>query len=292
MLETIEGAICTPAEYDENLKVDFSSVIKKKGSIDYVPWGEIVRTLHKAVPGCTYGFKSAPDGSLIHYTPTRNAYLRPYLTRRFIDPAKPGESLIVESPAGFFPISNMASRHKAIEDPDIRSIDNCLRRAVAKEIGIHTGLGLALWADSDPYDLVEEEDPSKLTRLTVTGSIAGSSGTKTTEAPAASRGVSSQKRADQPSIRDRMEQAAENGGLNSHGKQTVAIAVKADSWDAIPDDKIPRIMSLLGSNDHVKLFNAGRNSSGKEINPKDPQAETREIVEAFKKASEAAEPKA
>jgi hypothetical protein len=297
MIEIVEGAICSPEEFDSNLKIDFSGVVKKKGSIDYVPWGEIVRTLHKAVRNCTYGFKSAPDGSIIHYTPTRNAYLRPYLTRYFLgeNPTTkiPEILFIVETPAGFFPISNMSARHKAMEDPDIRNIDNCLRRAVAKEIGIHTGLGLSLWADSDPYDLTEEEEDSsspKPSKVTMTGSLSGSSGTGKTATPIASRGGSSPAvPVPRLSSQEKLDAAAEKGGLSAHGKSTVAVAVNADSWESIPAAKIPKILTLLASNDYVKLFNSGRNSMGKSINPKDPAAETMEIVDAFRKAEAASE---
>lgn len=288
--EIIQGAICSPAEFDSNLNVDFSELIKKKGSIDYLPWGEIVRTLHKAVANCTYGFKPAPDGSIIHYTPTHNAYLRPYLTRYFLGEnptTKAAEVILVlETPAGFFPISNMSARHKAMEDPDIRAIDNCLRRAVAKEIGIHTGLGLGLWADSDPYDLIdEEEDASSLkpSKVTTTGSLNGLSGTAKIAAPTASRGGLSPA-ASKLSSREKLDLVAEKSGLAPHGKSTVAVAVKAESWETIPEDKIPRILTLVASSDFVKLFNSGRNTAGKSINPKDSATETMEIVDAFKKA--------
>jgi hypothetical protein len=290
-VEIIEGAICLPVEFDTNLNVDFSELVKKKGSIDYLPWGEIVRTLHKAVPGCTYGFKSAPDGSIIHYTPTRNAYLRPYLTRRFYDPELKRHDLVIETPPGFFPISNMSARHKAMEDPDIRNIDNCLRRAVAKEIGIHTGLGLGLWADSDPYDLADEDEEAaspKPQKVTVRGSTDGSKNGSATSAPIGSRGGSSPA----ASNREKLNVAAEKSGLSPHGQATVAVAVRADSWDKIPEDKIPRIITLIASSDYVKLFNSGRNTAGKEINRKDSATETMEIVNAFKVAGAVPSPDA
>ena len=72
-MQVVVGAVCSPQEFAENLKLDFSAIVRKKGSIDYLPWAEIVRTLHQKVSGCTYGFKEAADGSIIHYTPDKNA---------------------------------------------------------------------------------------------------------------------------------------------------------------------------------------------------------------------------
>ena len=268
MIEHFVGAVCTTEEFAENLKIDFSSLIRKKGSIDYLPWAEIVRTLHKQVSNCTYGFKETHEGSMIHYTPTDNAYLRPYLIRRIVSTT--GETQIVETPPGFFPVSNMAARHKAMSSPDIRAIDNCLRRAIAKEIGIHTGIGLALWAASDPFD--EIEDAAVYFGAASTSRVVGV-GTE----PPAQRGSS-------PAVASSIDPAAEAAGLTDHGKQTIAIAVRADSWKAIPADKAPKIVQLLADPDKVSLFNSGRNSQGKVINPMAKEDEVRELVAAFEKS--------
>jgi hypothetical protein len=258
------GAICTTEEFDANLKLDFSDIVRKKGMIDYIPHGEIVRALHRHVPGCTYGFQPCEEtGSIIFYTPSRNAYIRPFLIRHF--PDRP----TIATPAGFFPISNMASRHKAIEDPDIRHIDNCLRRGVAKEIGFHTGIGLSLWASSDPYDEIGEES---------TGSSSGLARlSRGPQAVASEEGGQAGQ-----SIAEALSKSAAAAGLDRHGKQTVAMAVRADSFDEIPDEKAPKIIQLLSDPDKVKLFNLGRNSAGKTINPKSEKQELSEIVEAFK----------
>jgi hypothetical protein len=259
----MEGAICSTEEFEENLKIDFSGSIRKKGAIDYLPWAEIVRTMHRRIPYCTYGFHEDTNGSLIHYTPTRNAYFRPYLTRRWGDDQ--GNIVIVTTPPGFFPVSNMASRHKAMEDPDIRAIDNCLRRAIAKEIGLHTGIGLQLWADSDPFDEIDEEPPvatrGARPAIATTGavSVAG---------PTRSPGVA-------------LDEIAKTAGVTDHGKKTIAIAARVDSWELIPDEKAPKIIAMLGDPEKVKLFNGGRNTAGKVINAKSHSDEIKEIVQAF-----------
>jgi hypothetical protein len=262
---TVEGAICTPEEFAKNLEIDFSLSIKKKGSIDYLPWAEIVRTLHRIMPDCTYGFKESVGvgGSIIHYTPTRNAYFRPYLTRRWMD--EKGNMLIVTSPPGFFPVSNMASRHKAMEDPDIRAIDNCLRRAIAKEIGLHTGIGLQLWADSDPFDEVEEEP--------ALGTRGVKSPAKAASGPAASAPTRSPK--------DALEEICKTSGVTGRGRKTIAVAARVGSWELIPDEKAPKIIAMLQDPDNVKLFNSGRNTAGKVILPLSHEEEIKEIVQAF-----------
>lgn len=274
----IVGSICTPEEFDDNLKIDFSKYTRKKGSIDYVPWAELVRTLHKKVPNCTYGFKEGPDGSMIFYTPEKNAYLRPYLIRRYM---KEGEvTLEVMSPPGFFPISNMRARHAAIIGPNIRDIDNCLRRAIAKEIGVMTGIGLQLWAADDPYDLVDEEEPceepTKRSSAT-TASTSGSNGSSVKE-----RGVSASVGRSEGSKPLDLDKAAEAAGLDEHGKQTIAKAVRADSWASIPDEKAPKIIQTLANPDNIKLLNAGKNTQGKTINPKTMEQEMEELAAAFK----------
>ena len=277
-MQVVVGAVCSPQEFAENLKLDFSAIVRKKGSIDYLPWAEIVRTLHQKVSGCTYGFKEAADGSIIHYTPDKNAYLRPYLTRIFFGTDKDGlpfPALTLESPAGFFPISNMASRHKAMANPDIRAIDNCLRRAIAKEIGVHTGIGLQLWASQDPYDDVEDESAPPAAR----GAAPAPRPAKAPEPKREAEPV--------PSGPARRDKAAEVSGLTDHGKKTVAMAVRADSWEAISNDKDARIIQILGDADHVKLLNAGKNTQGKTINPKGENEEVKELVEAFKAAAPA-----
>lgn len=294
MTEIIVGSICTPEEFDDNLKIDFSKYTRKKGSIDYVPWAELVRTLHKKIPGCTYGFKETAEGSMIFYTPEKNAYLRPYLTRIFYSMTADGcrrVVQIIESPPGFFPISNMRSRHAAIASPNIRDIDNCLRRAIAKEIGVMTGIGLQLWAADDPYDLVDEEEPCVEPKATrgATSSSTGSSGSKTSASKAAPATSSPNGAATTPdpsakplAPSEKLDQAASAAGLTDHGKQTVAVAVKSDSWTYIPTEKMPKIIALLGNKDHVKLFNDGRNTSGKVINPRDRAEEMRELAAAFR----------
>lgn len=272
----IIGAICSPEEFAENLKVDFSSLVRKKGSIDYLPWAEIVRAMHRQVSFCTYGFHDSPDGSLIHYTPDRNAYLRPYLTR--LVSAPDGTRFHVISPPGFFPISNMAARHKAMVDPDIRAIDNCLRRAIAKEIGIHTGLGLSLWAASDPFDEIEDEAatfaPTSGTAAIPTRTVArGGMGVAAPTSTSAPSGATTL---------ERLNKAAEACGLTDHGKQTVAMAAKTESWDKIDDANAAKIIPLLGNADNVKLYNAGKNSKGRTINPKSQEQEMAELAAAFK----------
>lgn len=289
MTETFVGAVCAPEEFDDNLKLDFSSFVKKKGSISYLPWAEIVRTLHKKVPLTTYGFKNNEEGGLVHYTPDGGAYFRPYLIRRWED--KDGRVLkIVETPPGFFPCSDMRARHKALTNPNIRDIDNTLRRAIAKEIGLMTGIGLQLWCESDPYDLVDEEEPCVEPKATrgVTSSSTGLNGSKTSAGKTISTATASSepgtKPSESPSPIERLDQAALSAGLISHGKQTVAVAVKADSWDKIPAEKMPKIISLLGNKDHVKLLNDGRNTSGKVINPRDKGEEMRELAAAFRES--------
>ena len=257
------GAICTPQEFAENLKVDFSSMVRKKGSIDYLPWAEIVRSMHRQVSFCTYGFLDSQEGSIIHYTPDRNAYLRPYLTR--LVNLEGGQRMTVLSPPGFFPVSNMAARHKAMVDPDIRAIDNCLRRAIAKEIGIHTGLGLSLWASSDPFDEIEEE----------AASFPDSAPRSRGAAPSPSKSSAA------TSLLDKLNKAAEACGLTEHGKQTVAMAVRVDSWTSIDETIAAKIIPVLGNSDNVKLYNAGKNSKGKSINPKSKEQEMAELAAAF-----------
>lgn len=278
-MQHITAAICTLEEFAENLKLDFSAIVRKKGAIDYLPWAEIVRSLHQRVQGCTYGFKEADNGSLVHYTPDRNAYLRPYLTRYY-----PDHALVVESPAGFFPVSNMSARHKAMVDPDIRAIDNCLRRAIAKEIGVHTGIGLQLWASQDPYDEAEEEDLPKPSA----GSRPSERGRPPTDSPngsspAVSR-LAAASAAPAVDMAEKLVKAAEAAGLTPHGQATVAKAVSVESWVLIPPEKAPKIMQILADSDKVKLLNAGKNTQGKTINPKDPEMEVKELVEAFKAA--------
>lgn len=287
--EVIIGAICSPTEFDDNLKIDFSSFIRSKGGISYLPWAEIVRTLHKKISGCTYGFKPAADGGMVHYTPDGGAYFRPYLTRCFFTP-EGGINRVVETPPGFFPVSAMASRHKALVNPDIRHIDNCLRRCIAKEIGLMTGIGLQLWAAEDPYDLSdEEEDSCTESSKTAKSSTIGSRGTDKSvtraSAPTAAPGRVNSPSGAAPGVS--LNSAAEAAGLTEHGKQTIAMAVRAESWDQIPPDKVLRIIPLLASADNVKLFNDGRNSSGKVINPKSKEQETRELVDAFRSVSTA-----
>lgn len=271
--QVIVGSICSPSEFDDNLKIDFSSFVRSKGGISYLPWAEIVRTLHKKVPGCTYGFKENGEGGVIHYTPEGGAYFRPFLTRTYWDLDTGAPIITVETPPGFFPVSDMRSRHKALVRPDIRNIDNCLRRAIAKEIGVMTGIGLQLWAAEDPYDLIdEEESPSE--------TVNGSSGALSRgSAPAPSK-------ASRESLSDTLNRAAASTGLDEHGKATIAVAVKAESWDKIPADKwAPKILSYLANPEYVKLFNAGKNTSGKSINPKSKEQEITEIAAAFRAAS-------
>ena len=275
----IIGAVCQPKEFDENLKIDFSGFVKSKGGVSYLPWAEIVRTLHKAVPNCTYGFKEAPDGSLVHYTPDKGAYFRPYLTRYWVNVE--GEIVVViETPPGFFPVSNMGSRHKALVSPDIRAIDNTLRRAVAKEIGVMTGIGLQLWAHEDPYDLVDDEDEPAPSSAGVAALMRSGLKTASTPAPSANGAVSGST--------DALDKAGDASGLTEHGKKTIAVALRAESWSQIPADKSPKIIQLLADPDNVKLFNAGKNSSGKTINPKSPEEETKELVAAFNQSQEKA----
>lgn len=264
----IIGAICSPEEFAENLKVDFSSLVRKKGSIDYLPWAEIVRAMHRQVSFCTYGFHDSPDGSLIHYTPDRNAYLRPYLTR--LVSAPDDTKFHVISPPGFFPISNMAARHKAMVDPDIRAIDNCLRRAIAKEIGIHTGLGLSLWAASDPFDEIEDE----------AANFSSSAGAAPVPSKTIARGTASSP--SPASVMERLEKAAAASGLTDHGKRTVAMAARVESWEKVDEVNAAKIIPMLGNADNVKLYNAGKNSKGKTINPKSQEQEMSELAAAFK----------
>lgn len=273
-MEIVQGAICTPEEFADNLKLDFSAIMRKKGSIDYLPWAEIVRALHQKVPGCTYGFREADEnGGIIFYTPDRNAYLRPYLIRH-------ASGHIVMSPPGFFPISNMAARHKAMVDPDIRAIDNCLRRAIAKEIGVHTGIGLQLWASQDPYDEVEDEAVSfngsakTIPPAIVRGGVTSSGAAALTKAAA------------EPEVGTlaKLNQAAKAAGLDEWGKATVAKAARVESWEKLRSDQAPKIIQLLGDADHVKMFNAGKNTKGQAINPKSKEDEIIELVQAFGKA--------
>jgi len=262
------GAICNPEEFARNLELDFSSMVRKKGSIDYLPWAEIVRTLHKCVPFCTYGFMDGRDGSIIHYTPINEGYLRPYLTR-----VNPETGAVVTTPPGFFPISNMAARHKAITNPDIRAIDNCLRRAIAKEIGIHTGIGLHLWAASDPFDEVDDD------AVNFSGSAKPSrTVSKASTSPSTSPGTTTE------DLRAKLLEACDKSGLDEHGRQTIAKVLGADDIINIPATQILKIMQLLSVKDNVLLFNAGKNTKGKTVNPKTPEQETRELVEAFKKS--------
>lgn len=269
----ITGAICSPEEFRANLKIDFSELVRKKGSIDYLPWAEIVRTLHQQVPHCTYGFVEATDGSVVHYTPTGNAYLRPYMTRYIPAAASPDkQAFIVKSPPGFFPISNMAARHKAIENPDIRAIDNCLRRAVAKEIGIHTGIGLQLWAASDPFDEIDDD--------AVTFGGAASRGPSTAPVAAPKR----EERANPVmSVLETLNKAADSAGLSEHGKATFAKVLNISSWDKINPDQAAKVMPILSDPDKVKLYNAGKNSKGATVNPKDEKQEIAELAAAFRK---------
>lgn len=250
------GAICTPQEFEQNLKLDFASIRKRKGAIDYLPWASIVRALHQHVDGCTYGFVADKEGKIIYYTPDGGAYVRPYLVR-----ARPTTTEAVPlgwssicSPPGFFPITNMASRHAAIVGPDIRQIDNCLRRAIAKEIGVHTGIGLGMWSNEDPYDASDEEPPA------IEYGKAAS--------PPVVNAVRSFASILDPSIA--FDEAAHSAGLTLHGRETVARAVKAGSFELIPAGKFPAITELLGQPEFVKLFNSGRNSKGKEIHPLNP----------------------
>lgn len=264
MAKTVPGAICSNAEFSENLKINFTSLIRKKGSIDYLPWAEIVRTLHKQVSGCTYGFFDSPDGSVIHYTPTKNAYLRPYLTRFF-----PEQDLIITSPPGFFPISNMAVRHKAIEDPDIRAIDNCLRRAIAKEIGVHTGIGLSLWAASDPFDEIDDE----------AANFSGKPGA----AQARAGLVQLARAAESPVATPSLGETASKAGLSEHGRKTIFKALSVESWNEVTADKQRKVFDVLSNPDNIKLFNAGKNTKGVTILPMSKEEEMADLAAAFKK---------
>ena len=276
MTRSIVAAICTPEEYAENLKLDFSSIVRKKGSIDYIPYAHIIRSLHQNVPGCTYGFlSSGKHGEIIFYTSDNNAYVRPYLTRLIqgdeliFDSAKKemvqpiGETYIISTPPGFFPISNMAARHRAIANPDIRQVDNCLRRAIAKEIGMHTGIGMALWADSDPYDEVEDS------------------------AVTFDRNSTPQTNGNKPQPPN-LNDVAEKVGLDEHGKKTIALCVKVDSFNDIPDEIQSKVFQLISSPDNVTLFNRGRNTKGKIVNPKPHVEEVNDIVNAFKESTTSA----
>jgi hypothetical protein len=270
-------AICSPEEFADNLRLDFSPIMKKKAGLDYIPWAEVVRALHQKIAYCTYAFEeNGENGDIIFYTPNHNAYVRPYLTRYY-----PEDHLTVTSPSGFFPISNMAARHKAVEHPDIRMIDNCLRRAIAKEIGLQTGIGLSLWADSDPYDEVEDSPLS--------GSATPSTSRSKAVSVLAARGAATPPEepsngSDSPL--DRLNRAATAAGLTGHGKQTVAVVARVGSWDDIPAERIPKILQALCDADKVKLYNAGRNSAGKEVNPRDPGEEKLELAAALKASAE------
>lgn len=181
------------------------------------------------------------------------------------------QAFIVKSPPGFFPISNMAARHKAIENPDIRAIDNCLRRAIAKEIGIHTGIGLQLWAASDPFDEIDDD--------AATFNGAASRGAYAAPVAAPKR----EEKAKPASVLEALNKAADSAGLSSHGKATFAKVLNISSWDKINPEQAAKVMPILSDPDKVKLYNAGKNSKGATVNPKDEKQEIAELAAAFRK---------
>ena len=232
------GAICTPEEYEKNLKLDFSKIIREKMGINYVPYAHIIRALHQNVTGCTYGFEKNPeDGGIIWYTPNNNAYVQCYLTRRFHE-----DRTDVRTPAGFFPISNMRKRHVAIVSPDIREIDNCVRRAIAKEIGMHTGIGMSLWADSDPYDEDDENQP-----------------VSTESADAQEEKIS------QAAFEKEFMQRVTDGHLNKLGVATLLHMAHSDSIKKIPEKYYSNLLKSVNSDESCKFYNQGRDSKGNVI---------------------------
>ena len=234
------GAICTPEEYEKNLKLDFSKITREKMGIDYVPYAHIIRALHQNVSGCTYGFEKNPqDGGILWYTPNNNAYVQCYLTRRFHE-----DGTDVRTPAGFFPISNMRKRHVAIVGPDIRDIDNCVRRAIAKEIGMHTGIGMSLWADSDPYD--ENDDASN----------------KKNADDKVSQAV---EKVSQAVFEKEFMQRVTDGHLNKLGVATLLHMAHSDSIKKIPEKYYTNLLNSINSDESCKLYNVGKDSKGNVI---------------------------
>jgi hypothetical protein len=84
---------------------------------------------------------------------------------------------------------------------------------------------------------------------------------------------------------EKLRKAADAGGLTEHGRATIAVCVGSPNFEEIPDDKAPKIIQLLGNADNVKLFNAGKNTKGKTVNPKSTSDEMKELADAFKASS-------
>ena len=59
------------------------------------------------------------------------------------------------------------------------------------------------------------------------------------------------------------------------------MAVRVDSWTSIDETIAAKIIPVLGNSDNVKLYNAGKNSKGKSINPKSKEQEMAELAAAF-----------
>lgn len=226
--------------------------------IDYVPYAHIIRALHQHVSNCTYGFLENEDKEIIFYTKGDNAYVRCFLTRTFnIGTAEQYE---VTTPAGFFPISNMRKRHAAIVNPDIRDIDNCIRRAIAKEIGMHTGIGMSLWADSDPYDDSDEETteekntaPKKLTKQAFVAAI-------------------------KKSLKDRE--------LTDFGVMTICKLANVPDVNNIPQARWQPLLDVLQNPQNIDLFNSGKNTKGAVVLEKEDRGDEKSLDELMKEADE------